>query len=412
MCLSSAIIFSQGKVKSTVIDLHLEKTTLHSAVFTRMQETVRIVAEKIIIGQDISVLTLSKSTLEDTLQGVFSSAMSGFSISAVKLNVGEITGISIYLTPSSEPVQSVKIEVVCPQVEKSWQNTLQMHIETLAPQINSILIGIPLESFTWMQYGLNNTLGDLIQSSNLFPGFLTNFEFSFLPKAKIKIKLEPKQPVVRQTKIKLTSTTLPNIHILQIGYLLQLHLNKLVGLPLEYITYQEDKIKQDIINIIASSKWKKYFFVISVDIISQEVLEVVLNVDSKRYSSYVMGYIDMGREKGNTVEIRGYLGRKITSSVVIFIRPTLILSNLEMVATGGVGGNIHPYLFAAIENNLKEKKSNLYLILKKDKIRGSYIGDYFRKTQEVSLGYKFREFIILEIARKEKEYGLRGVIIF
>lgn len=395
-----------------MIDLHLEKTTLHSAVFTRMQETVRIVAEKIIIGQDLNVLALSKGTLEDTLRGVFSRAMSGFSVSAVKLNLGEITGISVYLFPSSDPVQSVKIEVVCPQVEKLWQSFLQMQMESIAPQINSILIGIPLESFSWMQYGLNNILEDLIHSSNLFPGFLVNFEFFFLPEAKIKIKLEPKQPLVRQTKIKLTSTTLPNIHLLQLRYFLQLYVNKMVGLPREYITYQEDKIKQDIINIIASSKWKKYFFAISVDIIPQEVVEIVLNVDSKKYSSYVMGYIDMGREKENTVEIRGYLGRKITSSVVVFIRPTLILNNLEMVASGGVGTNIHPYLFAAVENNLKEKKDNLLLTLKKDKIRGNYIGDYFMRTEEISLGYKFREFIILEIARKGKEYGIRGVIIF
>lgn len=391
-------------VQSTSISIEFSDAALHEKVQERIKESVQKVAEKVIANRDVEEIKTISASLEKVLQKIFNQVLTGFNVTEVHITPGADTKISVKLSTSAEVVESVKVKIELGNIHPDWQPLLNKKIEEISPQILPILSGIPVSASDWAPYIVRPVIEALIFVNVFFPGFSVDVDMSFGKETIVTLKLKPQEPIIRSVSVSMTSKTLPNVYLKIAKYIVSSKAGMLVGLPVEFLKAHQVYL-QNHVNGIFQNRRHTSTMVATVNIVPGEDTRIRITLDSKKYEGIIEGYLGFSTPDKNP-EFRVKFLAKFSKNDYLMVRALLFPSPLTLEPQAGIGRKFAKELELSALWDFKKQKAFAYSKYESKKIHAEFIPQLSGNFYEMSVGYKIKSPLRIEIVRRQNENNL------
>ncbi|HYH02232.1 MAG TPA: hypothetical protein VEC37_03970, partial [Bacillota bacterium] len=231
-----------GKIVTSVeVQLNISGN-IYQGLQERIEYSVNRVGEKLLISQPVSLLENNKETVTQTLMNVFSKALVGFRTESVNLRLGEYTKILIKLTPLPPLITKLDLELEMKKVAPEIAGLTEATVDKVETELNRIFCGLPVEAIAWADNIFNLVINYLVERE--FPGFKPVLSIVPGENCRIKLILNPVEPLVSELNLKYSSNTLPTWLVRAKLKAHQSKLNILKGLPVEFLTHYQPQVEQ------------------------------------------------------------------------------------------------------------------------------------------------------------------------
>ncbi len=391
-------------VQSTSINIEFSDAALHEKVQERIKESVQKVAEKVIANRDVEEIKTISASLEKVLQKIFNQVLTGFNVTEVHITPGVDTKISVKLSTAADVVESVKVKIELGNIHPDWQPLLNKKIEEISPQILPILSGIPVSASDWAPYIVRPVIEALIFVNVFFPGFSVDVDMSFGKETIVTLKLKPQEPIIRSVSVSMTSKTLPNVYLKIAKYIVSSKAGMLVGLPVEFLKAHQSYLKNHV-NEIFQNRRHTSTMVATVNIVPGEDTKIQITLDSRKYEGIIEGYLGFSTPDKNP-EFRTKFLAKFSKNDYVMVRALLFPSPLTLELQAGIGRKFAKELELSALWDFKKQKAFAYSKYESKKMYAEFIPQLSGNFYEMSVGYKIKSPLRIEIVRRQNESNL------
>lgn len=382
--------------------------TLPARIAKRMSASVSTIGENVLLGHQVTEVEDKKSSYEKLIREVFDRILVGYSVKDVTISPGLVANIRVEVIPWGDVVNDVLLEIDYGTLSPELIKLIEQDMGNVEEQINSVLIGLPIDAVEWAGGVSKSVIRELLASQ--LPEFRSNLEVIPGVQTIVKLSLIPQGETIQDVKVSLRSNTVPNVLLLQVRPKVSVVANSLTGLPVAFVDRHRDYFSSQLKAIFAEqSIAKRYGLSVTPTIYVGSNAEVTMNVETSKYNISLEGYLDFGREHDST-SAKLHVGKYTSPQDEAFIEVEFIPSTVSWHFMPGWGHKISQTTSAGFKYEINDKQEILWL----KQSLGSNWQLRLERTpdenlNELGVRYKIHEFLSAEYVFADNEKWLRLV---
>ncbi|WP_196593089.1 ABC transporter permease [Pectinatus sottacetonis] len=318
------VVFSFSNVYAAAADDNNIKVDIVTSgrlpvlIKNRMERSVTVIADQLMSGKQFADITDKKIQYENIIKDVFDKILIGYTVSNVNIYFDKSNVyVTINLLPWNDVITNVDVDIKTDGVSADIANLAISDIQGVDELFKNNLCGLPVDAVDWTNGVLKRSLDDFMKIH--LPEFRADFEMTPGINTKITITIYPRMPVVRNIDLKMRSSSMPNIYLLQERLYFQEQTNILLGVPVDFV---ERHKKYFAVRLTKTLDKQKAFSMVkmhtTVDIEPGEKTYITTHSDTDRYNINLEGWVDFGRNNDNDSIYRAHLGKNINKKNEVF----------------------------------------------------------------------------------------------
>ena len=221
----------------------------------RITASTLTIANNVLQGQPLDKINEQKKSYETLFQDVLGRILIGYYVQAVRLDVAEQTVVEVELRPWQDSIQSVEVSLVNNDISEPYQDLINEDLRGIKPVIENLLLGLPIDAVYWASSILKTSLNDYF--NNKLPEYNYSLDITEGSHTMVRLSLYPKGLLVKNSVVAIRSQTIPNLAFLKLRAKVEAYLEKLNGLPVEFLKRHKDFFTKEIITLIENDDFLK-----------------------------------------------------------------------------------------------------------------------------------------------------------
>ncbi len=370
----------------------------------RMSKSMQVVAEQLFIDKDSANIDAARSDYEHLLAEVGNRVLTGYQMESVSITPGISTDIVLYVSPWSETVQDVFVDLQFSGVEAETAELLKKRLPGLQSSIEQTLRGSSVDAADWAGGIVRRIVRGEVE--NELPEFKAAVDvIREDSRTVVQVVIYPVGQLVQNVDYSMTSRSIPNLLLLDIKQRYMEKAEALRGLPVAYIKRHQAELEQMLLTELNAEKSvQRHNLAPSVKLVPGTTLGVELAMESDKYKIWFEGYGDIGREHDN-ISGRAHIGKYVSKRDEIFGEVGLTLDDVEWDFSAGYA--LHHGKTTLSYMRRGPDGQNVYRaehdFTSKWRLRAEYFSG--TDTTEIGVRYRIHEFLSAEyVYSNDKPY--------
>ncbi len=261
----------------------------------RMQESVRVISEQVLLGHPVQAAYPQEAAL---IREVFDKVLVGYTVQQVAVQATDAGEASVQVTllPWSDVIQSVQVVTQVEGMPPEVERLVRQDLAAVDAVFREALQGLPVAATDWTNGILKRQLNAYLAAH--LPEFRADFDL--VPQAdgqmQIALTVFPRLPVVRTTDLSMRSDTIPNFSLLSHRELMQQQADLLVGVPVAFVARHQAAFEQLLAQTLDTlPDARQLHLQTQVTLTPGERLYVMSRSDTRAFRLRLTGWLDMGR---------------------------------------------------------------------------------------------------------------------
>ena len=377
-------------------------------VAKRMEQSVAVVAEQILLGNLTAQVALQKTQKEQIIREVFDKILTGYSVQSVTIYPGSNTAVIVRLIPWSVTIKSVTVNISVEGVTPETEKIVRRDLAGAEKLFADIYIGMPLLATDWTHGILKRELGKFMAEH--LPEFRADFDLTPTHEAIVNMTVYPKMPVVRNVNLFMRSDTVPTFALLGYRSILERKTNTLVGVPVAFVKRHRQELSDDIASFLdGQADFRRLGMKTALTMDVGEELSVTCRSDSERFRLRLEGWLDVGKsDDENALKFRLHAGTKVSPTDEFFILADFAPEDVKFSWNVGYGRDLSSKTNVAFRYDPRAHQPifdvTQYVL---PKLRLRYERNRVTRLDEWGVRYGLHDFMSLEYVRNREEGWLR-----
>ncbi|GEM_PF-6136244 len=330
-----------GTDKIELVEVHAQITGVRSqpVLGERVKRAVSEVAQKALIGRPIAEVEQFGSYYIESLQEVYKSTITGFTLEQLAIVPGRICLVQAVLRPAGPEIRQVQVEsLLTDEAIPDWvRKNLDAELTESIPRLKMVYNGVPLDSLSWAGPALISEAEALLPE---IPGFSFNLAVAPDKQTNLTVRIVPETPRIYEIKLNTRSHTLPPVLLRQLNSTIRVTVASLKGMPVAYANQELSSIEERLSNLLSESDQARQVGLnYQVRLSPAPVTVADVQVESKKYKLLWEGAVNFGNPA--RPELRLEAGRYLSPT-------TRLLADVEVPVTSlkfdpGLGLGVHVF---------------------------------------------------------------------
>jgi hypothetical protein len=297
----------------------------HPLVVRRIAESVGSAAARLLVGRDSDVVARQEASLAAVLREVVDRVVGGYRVTAVALQVGVVTGVSLRMQPRPPVLGELPVEFVLPAVHVEAQPLVRAALDPQAPELRRLADRLPVAALEWAAPILEQRAAEIVAAAA--PGFGGAARIEVTP-ARLAVTVTARDGrVIRDIGVRFRSTSVPYVllsgHAPQVASMAE----PLRGLPVVFASAHRAELEALIKRHLDAYPPVRQYAVVARPLLQvAEVTFVTVLAESAVYRGRLEARLNFGTQ-APPPDVRATLGRAF-GSLEPFVELTVVPSNL------------------------------------------------------------------------------------
>lgn len=382
-------LLGESLVSSVTVRLEFPAgKVIHESIAERISQSIEKVAEKVLVGQEISLVKKTEAEVAQLMKAVFDKVFWGYQVTDVDLVFGKNTFILIDLRPTSILIEEVGVDLQIRGVNQQIVEVVAKEVESLEKRIEQILLGLPVDALIWASDLTEPLIYHLVKWQ--LPGFQPKIDLKIGSKIDVNLTLVPDGQLVEEIELNLITRSLPRIVTTALEKRLERELIIFQGMPVELLEkFQEQILELIEEKIINSNQRNRYIYLNQPPKLRiAPVTQLTLVVDWIDYRFDILGEVVIGSE-GFLPALTLSLGKDLGPNTIIKLANQMTLDDLLGTLSLGLEHSLGAGFSTKFAYKFKESEIDAALDWQRSKygltIAQTYPGE--AKETKLSLNY-------------------------
>jgi hypothetical protein len=267
-----------------------------AAVVTRLENTLRSVAEKALLGRRLSGRPEGlDAVVASAIREVLNRVLLGYTVQDVEVAIGEQSDVRLVIAPEGVVIRDAFVKVVVDGVDPGLAVLVDDQVELLTAEARQLLAGLPTKAFEWGRLVLEPVMEHRLEE--LLPGFAVRLRMDLDEAAIVTIHLTPEAPQVSAVSVKLVSDTIPVWLLRDMQAELAGKAKLLRGLPIAFLKRYQTEIQQEVDRRInGADAVRRLSLSVRSSLLVGETSQLRLQVQSSRFRLRTEAELRIGEE--------------------------------------------------------------------------------------------------------------------
>ena len=377
-------------------------------VVRRMSESVKTIGEHLLLGHSTIEVNQRRDHYERLVRDVFERVLIGYTIEKVEITPGLVTEIQIYIAPWGDTVREVEVKVDYNGIATEALALIQEDMGKLELKIETALLGLPVDAVDWATGVARELIRELLQRQ--LPEFHFSLDVEAGAATAVRLSLFPTGELVRETRVSLRSTTLPNLLLVHARPAVELEAASLRGLPVAYVERRLSYFTEKVRLAAQNDPVVHQFDLAVVPLVRPGTdAEVAVSVEAETYRISAEVFLDIGRDRDN-ISGKAHIGRKLGRQDEVFLELKVLPGTMTWEFMPGWGHRFGNDTWAGIRYRTNDQQWAGWL---EQNLGGRWSLRAERwpnlNRNEVGIRYKLHDFLSAEFVLSNELQWLRLV---
>lgn len=377
-------------------------------VVRRLTESVKTIGEHLLLGRSSIDIAKNQNHYQRLVREVFDRVLIGYLVNNVEIVPGRQTEIRIFIVPWGDTVRSVKIKTDYTGIAPEASHLIKQDIEKIEKQIEVALLGLPVDAVDWASSVARDLVRELLQRQ--LPEFHFSLDVEAGKETSVRLSLFPTGQLVKEVKVSLRSTTIPNLLLVHARPAVELQARSMRGLPVAYV---ERRLNYFITRVQSATQddplIQKFGLSVKPQVRPGTDTEVQISVESGQYRVWAEAWLEVGQNQDN-IAGKAHIGTKIGSQNELFLELKLLPGTMTWEVMPGLGRQFAGETWAGVRYRTNDKEWVFWL---EQGLGGRWSLRVERwpglNLNEVGLRYKLHDFLSAEFVMTNTRNWLRMV---
>lgn len=386
----SPLAYASGRPVIQTVSVQISVTSgyeLHPLIADRVKESIQSVANRVLVGQDVSLIQKAHKEISEVVKTVFNTVLRGYAINDVKMMIGEKTGIVLELHPTSRLVEKVELNLQLQGISDKIVQVIDGEMTEFSRQAEAMLLGMPVDAFVWAEDVIRPALLQWLQWK--LPGFTPALALDLGSVIWADLTLTPQAPLVQDIQVNLETQSLPRLLIGPLEERLEEELALFHGLPVRFLEKYQDRILEEAEAALRARGWSKHVYLADKPkLVLGPTTALDLNVEWTDYRMEMIGEVSIGMGAPSPafhLSLGKRLGTRTVFKVEDVFTPERPLGTVKASIEQRLGGNFT----AGIEYGLRSAEWRAMLDWQKDRYGVTVSGPISRNLDHVRLSLHY-----------------------
>lgn len=318
------------EVRQVVLVVAFEGDSPHPLVRDRIVTTAQAVAERLLVGRPVHVVTGESPVLARALSTVLDRVLSGYTVSSVVIGPGVESRVSLKLRPQPPVIKRVQVVAGLETIHPGARPLVLQQFERLvAPEVGSLLLNLPVEALDWSKSLIEERAKEIVEGS--LPGFTGKLHLKPAEEVEASLSVLPRDSrVIRDIGVRFRSSSIPLLVLDQHAPQVASMAEPLRGLPVVFAQENRQAFEELISRQLREyAPVKQYQIIARPSIQVGETTYVTVIADSLLYRGRVEAQLNIGVQ-APPAQVVTQLGRVVAQGVEVFIESDLTPSPLSL----------------------------------------------------------------------------------
>ena len=378
----------------------------------RMQESVRIISEQVLLDQPVRNAYPQQAEL---IREVFDKVLVGYTVQRVTVTVvpSGTAEVRVSLLPWADTIPRVRVVTAVEGMPPLVEKLVRQDISGVDTVFQEALVGLPVAATDWTNGVLKRQLRAYLAAH--LPEFRGDFDLMPQKDGTMQVQLTvfPRLPVVRTVDLSMRSDTVPNFTLLSHRELVQQRADELVGVPVAFVARHQSVFAASIAQALDSLPDSRQFQLhTEVQITPAEQLQVMSRSNTRNFRLRLTGWLDTGRKDNDNHDLMFRLrgGRMLSQRDELLALLDVYPQNMDWDWQLGWRHSISSKGRADLRYDMRGKR--FLVAMQQDFLQRCWLRYEYRwltDTGEVALGYKLHDFLSLELLHDKDDSWLRVI---
>lgn len=376
----------------------------------RMQESVRVLSEQVLLGHPVRAAYPQEAAL---IREIFDKLLVGYTVQQVQVTA-DATGtaaVQVALLPWSDVIDTVQVETQVEGMPPAVEQLVRQDLSAVDEVFRASLQGLPVAATDWTNGILKRQLNAYLASH--LPEFRGDFDL--VPQADgsmlIKLTVFPRLPVVRTIDLSMRSDTIPNFTLLSHRDRMQQRADMLVGVPVAFVARHQRGFEAMLAETLdALPDARQIHLRTQVHLTPGERLGVMSRSDTRDFRLRLTGWLDTGRSDNSDHDLmfRLHAGSMLSQQDEFFALCDIYPQDVDWDWQLGWRHWLSSKGTADVRYDMRGKR---FLFAARQQILPRWWLRYeyrcLDSTGEAAVGYKLHDFLSLELLKDRDDNWLR-----
>lgn len=390
----------------TTVNVLIEGTnySLAPTLSKRMAAGIETVGRRVLVGRDTQEVTQLKGQFEALTSDIASRVLYGYDIDSLTITPGSTSTIHVRVHPYGKVIKNISVVYDYGNISPMGRALLEKKVEQIAPQVEQLLLGAPLDSLDWVSSVAQSILKERMEL--IIPSFATQVAINPGETTEVRIYLIPQGDIIRSIHTDVESDTLPRFLFYSLKQSSTDYLKDLQGLPVRFVAAEAPLIEKVINERLQKSKASTTYGVQltpHLEVASNTLL--VVKAKTNRYVVRGEGRVDMGKVD-DTLSLMAHVGYNVTPRHEVFVETVFYPGSYKWKWYPSYLMHLGKHGEIAYQYDVHEKEHILWL--KEDigpRLALKVSRNLTDKENEYSLLYDLEKYVTLQfIAQKDKKF--------
>lgn len=300
-----------------------------------MSESVKTIGEHLLLGRSTIEVAERREYYANLVREVFDRVLVGYTVEKVELDPGTRTRIRIYLSPWGETVRSVAVKVDYSGIAPEALGLVKADMGKMETEIQAALVGLPLDAVDWASGVTRELIRELLYRQ--LPEFHFSLDVETGRDTTVRLSLFPTGQLVREVKVSLRSTTIPNLLLVHARPAVEVQAQSMRGLPVAYVERRLSYFTERVRLATQNDPLIHQFGLKTMPLVRPGVdTEVAVSVEAEKYRITAEVLLDVGRDKEN-ISGKAHIGRRWGAREEIFLEIKIMPGSMTWQTMPGWG---------------------------------------------------------------------------
>lgn len=382
----------------------LDRGSTSNILLERMSASMQTVAEQLLLDKDTEKVEPVRGEYVRLLGEVGDRVLNGYQMENVMLQLGTQTQVTMVVSPWSEVIDNVFVDLQFSGVEENTAALLESKLPELQKQLEAVLRGSSADASDWAGGVLRRLVRAEVETA--LPEFRAAVDVVREDKRTvIQVVIYPVGQLVQSLEYEMVSQSIPNLLLLNIKQRYAQRTQELRGLPVTYVSRHKAELEQELLTeLSAEPEVKRHNLRPSVVLTPGVNAGVRIRLESDEYKIWFEGYGDIGRNENN-ISGRAHFGKYISKRDEIFGEVGVVFDDVSWDFSTGYA--LHHGKTTASYMRRSPLGENVYRleqdITPKWRLRAEYFSG--SNTTEIGVRYRIHEFLSAEyVYSNDKPY--------
>jgi len=377
-------------------------------ILRRMSESVKSIGEHLLLGRSTIEVSQRQEYYQKLVRDVFDRVLIGYTVEKVEIDAAAVTRIRIHIAPWGDTVRSVAVKVDYSGIAPQALGLIKTDMGKLEAEIEAALIGLPVDAVDWASGVARELIRELLLRR--LPEFHFSLDVEAGAATAVRLSLFPTGELVREARVSLRSTTLPNLLLVHARPAVELEAASLRGLPVAYVERRLGYFTEKVRLAAQNDPVIHRFGLAVVPLVRPGTdTEVAVSVEAETYRISAEVFLDIGRDRDN-ISGKAHIGRKLGRQDEVFLELKVLPGTMTWEFMPGWGHRFGNDTWAGIRYRTNDQQWAGWL---EQNLGGRWSLRAERwpnlNRNEVGIRYKLHDFLSAEFVLSNELQWLRLV---